>query len=254
MEQLRKPFQGVTNILRFNWHFYVLFFGFLCLLLLFVRYFNEPFRSFFLFTLVVVIAITLVSVLVSYYVYDLSGLYAFDWLGKSMLDGKGRIVNIHAGFDETSVLLRTILDPSELVVLDFYDPKKHTEVAIKRARRAYPAFPDTIRADTTHLPLPDHVADEVFTILAAHEIRNEEERIIFFKELSRILKANGTIIVTEHLRDIANFLAYNIGFFHFYSKKTWLDTFDSAGLLVRKEIKITPFITTFILEKNGITP
>jgi ubiquinone/menaquinone biosynthesis C-methylase UbiE len=92
---------------------------------------------------------------------------------------------------------------------------------------------------------------KIFAILSAHEIRNDEERNSFFKELRRALTATGQIIVTEHLRDTANLLAYNIGFFHFHSKKTWLNTFHSAGLSVASEIKITPFITTFILDKNG---
>ena len=91
----------------------------------------------------------------------------------------------------------------------------------------------------------------VFVILAAHEIREEQERIQFFKELRRIVKSKGSIYITEHLRDIPNFLAYNIGFFHFYTRSTWLKTFQKAALNVEKEIKITPFISTFILSKNG---
>ncbi len=66
-----------------------------------------------------------------------------------------------------------------------------------------------------------------------------------------MLAKTGKIIVTEHLQDRANFLAYNIGFFHFHSRTTWLNTFQSAGLNVADEIKVTPFITTFILDKNG---
>ena len=62
----------------------------------------------------------------------------------------------------------------------------------------------------------------------------------------------GQVIVTEHLRDTANFIAYNIGFLHFHSKETWLQTFRNAGFKVFQEIKITPFISTFILTKNGI--
>ena len=77
---------------------------------------------------------------------------------------------------------------------------------------------------------------------------------MFFKELNRITKNDGQIVVVEHLQDVANFLAYNIGFFHFHTKATWLKTLYAAGLRVQKEIKITPFITTFILQKNGNTP
>lgn len=90
-------------------------------------------------------------------------------------------------------------------------------------------------------------------ILSAHEIRNEIERIELFKELNRVIKLNGQIYVTEHLRDFPNFLAYNIGFFHFHTKSSWLKTFNDANLKIRQEIKLTPFISTFILYKNGNT-
>lgn len=55
----------------------------------------------------------------------------------------------------------------------------------------------------------------------------------------------------EHLRNTPNFLAYNIGFFHFYSKAIWLKNFNTAKLKLVKEIKHTPFISIFVLEKNG---
>ena len=47
---------------------------------------------------------TLLSLLVSFYVYDLSGLYQMKWSGEC--PACACIVNIHAGFDETSVLLK----------------------------------------------------------------------------------------------------------------------------------------------------
>lgn len=249
MEGIRKPFQGVMNIIHFNWHFYVGAILSICLLLLLGHYLNGFFQ---MITYMVIcwIAITvLISLLVSFYIYDLSGLYHFKWIE----DWKGpeTIVNINAGFDETSTILHDMLENSELIVLDFYDPMVHTEVSIKRARKAYGAFPGTIQIKSTYLPLTDESADRVFVILSAHEIRNEAERILFFEGLKRILKPEGKVYVVEHLRDTANFLAYTIGFFHFYARKSWLKTFQKAGLKVEKEIKQTPFISIFILSKNG---
>jgi SAM-dependent methyltransferase len=176
-------------------------------------------------------------------------LYTFKWIAPT--DQNKIIVNIHAGFDETSGLIRQKFIGSELTVLDFYDPLKHTEISIKRARKVYPACPGTIPVSSTNLPLKDNSADIIFAILSAHEIRNDKERIRFFTELKRIIRPDGQIYVTEHLRDRVNFLAYNIGFLHFHSHRTWLDTFSGAGLQVNNEIKITPFISTFILKKNG---
>jgi len=80
-----------------------------------------------------------------------------------------------------------------------------------------------------------------------HEIRDEKERILFFKELKRILAPKGEIIVVEHLRDTANFLVYNIGFLHFHARQVWIRTFKEAGLTIKSETKHTPFISIFTL-------
>jgi hypothetical protein len=58
------------------------------------------------------------------------------------------------------------------------------------------------------------------------------------------------VVVTEHLRDPANFLAYTVGFLHFHSRQAWLDTFRAAGLRVEREVSITPFITSFFLRQH----
>lgn len=250
---MRKPFQGTWNIIRFNWHFYALSIASLIILSLLVKNNNAAIHITSVFLLLFIAASTLISLAVSCYVYDFSNLYKLSWLDKIPFTDNVKIININAGFDETSVLLKNKFPDSELFVFDFYDPVKHTEVSIKRARKAYPPFPGTKQISTNHLPLPDNSIDKAFLILSAHEIRDNEERISFFKELKRVLSVSGQIIVTEHLRDSVNFLAYNIGFFHFHSKTTWQKTFYRAGLVVADEIKVTPFITTLILEKDGTT-
>jgi ubiquinone/menaquinone biosynthesis C-methylase UbiE len=253
MEIKRKPFQGVLNIIRFNWHFYVLSALSLAVLIYAATQLDQPLKLFIYLVCIGIAVTTSISLLVSLYVYDLSGLYKLGWLDELPLDKKLQIVNINAGFDETSVLLAQKFKNANLCVFDFYDAEKHTEVSIKRARKAYPAYPGTQAIKTAHLPMADASTDTVFVLFSAHEIRDETERIIFFKELNRILKANGKVIITEHLRDTANFFAYNIGFMHFHSKNIWLKTFTTSAFHITKEIKITPFISTFILEKNGIT-
>ena len=249
---MRKPFQGTLNIIFFNWHFYVIAVVIVLFLLLSASYFQNPFH------IIAYIISTLISVSIflslstSAYIYDLSGLYKLPWI--TPVNSEMLIINISAGFDETSTLLKDKFKNAELIALDFYDPTKHTEISIKRARKAYPPFPKTKQIETTDLQLKDNSADKIFVIFSAHEIRNPNERTAFFEELKRILKPAGEIYITEHLRDLSNFLAYNIGFFHFYPKSTWITTFKNAGFKLRQEIKFTPFISTFILDKNGNTP
>ncbi len=147
--------------------------------------------------------------------------------------------------------IKSKLKNSKLTICDFYNPETHTEISIKRARKKYPNLNETINIKSTAFPFSSKSFDQCVIFFSAHEIRNETERIAFFSEVKRILKSNGTIWVTEHLRDWKNFFVYNIGFLHFYSKTTWKKTFESAGLKIQKEISHTPFIKTFKITANG---
>ena len=244
---VRKPLQGVTNIVRFNWHFYLLFAVLLLLVFFGAGYLQHPHRLWAIVVGILASAATLITLVVSWYVYDASDLYELLWLRDADIPANANIVNINAGFDETSRLVKDMFPEATLTVIDFYDPVKHTEVSIKRARRAYPAYEGTQRISTSSLPLPDKYADVVCLTFCAHEIRDAQERKVFFQEVKRVLKPGGCVAVTEHLRDSINFMAYNIGFFHFLPASAWHTTFDEAQLTVMKQVKTTPFITTFIL-------
>ncbi len=253
MASVRKPFQGIWNIIRFNRDFYFLAISVILVLILSIKFLDQKFHTAIYVILIVLSLPIIISLIVSTFVYDLSGLYRFQWMNRFAGNENKIIININAGFDETSSIIKSKFNDLELIVLDFYDPSNHTEPSIRRARKAYPSWPGTLIVKTQSLPMKDKSVQLVFIVLAAHEIRNRRERIQSFSELSRILTDQGKICVTEHLRDFLNCFAYTIGAFHFHSRNTWMNTFRSAGLVVKEEIKSTPFITTFILQKNGIT-
>jgi ubiquinone/menaquinone biosynthesis C-methylase UbiE len=93
--------------------------------------------------------------------------------------------------------------------------------------------------------LSDQSVDVIFLLSAAHEIRAEEEKIQFLKECHRVCKPTGQVIMVEHLRDFPNFLAFSIGFTHFFSKAVWKKSFLSAGFTSFEETKFTPFLSIF---------
>ncbi len=51
--------------------------------------------------------------------------------------------------------------------------------------------------------------------------------------------------MVEHLRDFPNFVAFTIGFTHFFSKAIWKKAFEEAGFNSIKETKFTPFMSIF---------
>ena len=193
---------------------------------------------------------TLTSLFVSIYVYDLSGFYQLDWLDSVT---PKRILTLNAGFDETSELLARRFPKTDLRVCDFYDPQRHTEPSIRRARNSYPPYPGTVSVRTANLPFESGSCDVVLAIMSAHEVRDDDERAELFGELRRCIKIDGHVIVVEHVRDAANLFAYNIGAFHFFSRAVWLRTFDDARLAIIEERKINPWITAFFLTSYATT-
>lgn len=246
MAQKRKNFQGVLNILSFNRHFYV--FGLVALALLFI---SHSFVRWPGALLAIVVAAflygLLMPLLISAYVYDFSGYYDLHWLKKVMAEYEDAtlIVNINAGFDETSFILKEKFPRSDLKAFDFYDAKQHTEAAIKRARKVSLVYPDTRSIASDAIPLNDGSVDLVFLLSAVHEIRSHEEKVLFFKECHRLCKPNGKIVMVEHLRDFPNFLAFSVGFTHFFSRSVWRNAFERAGFGTFSEKKFTPFMSVF---------
>ncbi len=242
----RKPFQGVLNILDFNRHFY--YFGLTFLLILFLIKFIFGWSGFTFWIVIAGFAYGLIMpLLVSAYVYDFSGYYKFNWLEPLVNNPNkvSKLVNINAGFDETSYILESKFPNAKISVFDFYDEEHHTEAAIKRARKVSLVYPDTSSIQTDKIPLEDDSVDAIFLLSSAHEIRDVDEKVQLFKECKRILNPDGQIILVEHLRDFPNFVAFTIGFTHFFSSNTWKKAFKSAGFESINETKFTPFMSVF---------
>jgi SAM-dependent methyltransferase len=246
MELKRRKFQGVLNILSFNRHFYVLGLAVLAILIasdLLIEWPNILFWliiAAFLYGLIMPLA-------VSAYVYDFSGYYKFHWLKNLIRDNERvkLIVNINAGFDETSFIIKNMFPQSDLRVFDFYNAKQHTEPAIKRARKVSLIYPNTQQIASSSIPVKDNSIDIVFLLSAVHEIRSHEEKVQFLKECYRLCKSDGKVIMVEHLRNFPNFLAFSVGFTHFFSRSVWKNAFDRAGFSSFQETKFTPFMSVF---------
>jgi SAM-dependent methyltransferase len=246
MDVKRRKFQGVLNILSFNRHFYVLGLTALALIIGSQFIFNWSTILFWVIVSAFIYGL-LIPLIVSAYVYDYSGFYKFDWLNKLKIeDSKDKFnLNINAGFDETSFIIKKILPHSGLKVYDFYNAKQHTEPAIIRARKVSLIYPNTQQINSKSIPLKDHSVDTIFLLSAIHEIRNHDEKVQFLKECHRVCKPTGHVIMVEHLRDFPNFLAFTIGFTHFFSKNTWKKAFAEAEFNSFQETKFTPFMSIF---------
>lgn len=248
----RKAFLGVTNIIRFNWHFYVLA-SLLFILMVFIARFSSIYilQQVSLIGAILILISTSLSIFVSWYIYDFTNIYQLPFIKAS---GESfSIANFNAGFDEFSPVIKCKFPNASLDVFDFYNPVRHTEISVKRARKSIKPYPGTRIIDTnTFVPEADKY-DIVFLIFSAHEIRDTKERITFLHLLETSLKASGKIYVMEHTRDLANLLAFNLGSLHFYSDKSWKNCFMLAKLKVKRQYKLNPFINLYEVTANDPT-
>jgi len=195
----RSRFQGLRNIIVFNWPYYAVAVVLVSGLLLSSALAPSPWSGLLLTATVLVSLPILTSILTSLWIYDLSGLYGLGWLEDDKPPRIKAVLVLNAGFDEISDEIRAVHPDADLLVVDFHDPVTTTEPSIERARKVQTGSGDILAVKATDL------------------------------------------------RDLANFLAYSVGFRHFHSRREWQRTFAGAGLAVRREFAHTPFIRVFVL-------
>ena len=249
---VRGKWQGMMTIARFNWPFYAAAVAVLITALCGLLLFPAPgFKlvcgaalagaAYFLFG----------SLGVSHLIYDRSDLYRWGWMDRALRGTQRRdFIFCHSGFDESSQALREKLGAAGWRVLDHFDETQMTEASIRRARRMFPPTADTLPAPHDHWPVSAACADVVFGLLAIHEFRSEAERSEWFSEARRCLRKDGRVVIVEHVRDLANFLAFGPGFLHFHSPGSWRRAWECAGFRSLDEFRITPWVRVFVLSAS----
>jgi hypothetical protein len=188
------------------------------------------------------------SLAASWWIYDRSSLMKGDWIREALGYRPRTWLNIHAGLDEFTPMLRARLGRSRGRVVDVFDAQNMTEPSIARARETSRRS-GSQHVDFRHLPVPTATMDTVFLLLSAHELRTHEARCAFFHEIHRVLTQDGCVLMAEHLRDGANLLAFGPGALHFQSRRTWTRCFEQTSFGIFEEFLITPFVRVFVLRR-----
>jgi SAM-dependent methyltransferase len=191
---------------------------------------------------------TIGSLAASWWIYDRSPLMNGSWIREALGYRPRNWLNIHAGLDELTPILRARLRNSRGRALDIFDARMMTEPSISRAREATGSA-NAESADFRHLPVPTGTMDTVFLLLSAHELRSDDSRCALLREVHRVLAADGCVLVAEHLRDGANLLAFGPGAFHFHSRRAWARCFSHTAFGIFDEFSITPFVRVFVLRR-----
>lgn len=244
----RTKYQGLVNVLEFNLPKYILGFlvGIMGLFLLLST--NNSIVQLFALLSQISWLLILVSLVVSHWIYDISSLYKLEALTDIELPENAQIVNVSAGFDEIGDVLKIKYSMHKIEHLDIFKSLAKKEISIKLAQNRK-LRDSKIQVEDFKIPFESDSKDLVILFFAAHEIRDSKSRILFFKEIRRVLKGGGRVLITEHQRDLNNFLAYTLGFYHFYPQKTWLKLFKTTGFRLQKTRKENPWVKTFKIQK-----
>jgi SAM-dependent methyltransferase len=188
------------------------------------------------------------SLSVSHLIYDRSDLYRWGWLDRALRGINMRqAIFCYCGFDETSADLRERFGDVQWQLLDHFERNQMTEASIRRARAMFPPTPGTLSSRYDAWPLTAESADVVFALLAIHELRSEGQRSAWFAESKRCLRKGGRVVLVEHVRDAANFVAFGPGFLHFHSPESWRRCWEFAGFRCIDQFSVTPFVQIFVL-------
>ncbi len=259
LSALRHPLEGVFNVFYFNWPKYIVA-GILCyvFIVLWMMQANTTLKPLLLGLALLLFFWTLVSLLVSFVIYDMSGLYKYNWLLRTFKAAPANVLNLHAGFDESSQALQILFPNASHQVFDFYSGITNAEPSIEKARASSESKNkdgdsteiEPVSVSLSGWSLPDQSQDLVLLFMSAHEVRQSEDRERFFSEIHRVLRNSGQCILVEHQRDVANFLAFGPGFLHFHPRGEWLRLTKKCGFTVKEEKLITPFVRVFYLCKT----
>jgi len=243
---------GVLHILQYNRHYYLASLAALSGLVVVLRLeiFPTPARTILFAVMGLIVFWSVGSLIASYYVYNYAGVTRWSWLPATLPSTPRHWLNIHSGLDESTETLTQLFREAKGEAVDIYDPVTMTETSIKRARRSQSTRQPATAARLDTLPAPQCSRDTIFLLLAAHEVRDADQRVELFREAARILTENGQLLLAEHLRDWRNFLAFGPGFLHFHSRVEWLRVARKAGLSLEDEGSVTPLVRWFVFRKS----
>ena len=254
MSEQREKWQGARQIWRFNWPIYVAgSAASTCSAVLALRTQRKYLRAALGAGSALAAWWTIGSFAISHWIYDRSKLCRWKWIADEIETAPARWGNFHAGLDESTLALCALWPQSAGASYDFFDGEVMTEPSIRRARQLFEAPLElqslTRNVDFRALNLPGKYLPAAFVLFAAHELRATSQRAQFLGELQRVLDDNGVLIIAEHARDAANFVAFGPGFLHFFAPHSWRDLLKNAGFEIQREQRITPFVRVWTCRK-----
>lgn len=148
---------------------------------------------------------------------------------------------IDLGLRASAVTLSHHLTTGQLVVIDVFNPQLTAGKELRRARQQAPPVAADPRLDWFDgridlLPLPDSAVSAIFLPMVLSEFNQHGDRQSLLREVNRILRPNGRLLIAEQNTSWLNWLSLDPGSSKLQPFSYWQRLLSQAGFkLLRHE-------------------
>ncbi len=151
-----------------------------------------------------------------------------------------QIVYVGLGLRQTPLRLSRRMTRGRVQAIDVYNPQLTPSAVLARRRRmAQPSAPDPrlswSEGNIGLLPLPDHSVGLVATSYTLIEFWQEGDRRLLLKEMKRILKPGGHLVIAEPARTPAQLMMLGPASWRLPPPDYWRDLLTEAGFRIVSE-------------------
>lgn len=262
---MREParFSGTLNFVYAHWPYFAGLYGGMILMLLAIGYsLDRGWLSFVpLATAVWLILgyLFCVSIWHGYQLYDLAGLRPYYILfDMASLAPEQDLVYIDVGLRQRPIALSRRLTSGRVVVVDIYTPQWMPSAALARWRQQWQHPPVDPRLNWRDgridlLPVPDNSVEAVMLCQICSEIWQDGDRELLLREVWRILKPNGRLLLAEPSRTQSAWAAHGLAAINLPTPDYWHQLLATTKFRFNREQDINGHIYCIIARKPAAT-
>jgi ubiquinone/menaquinone biosynthesis C-methylase UbiE len=165
-----------------------------------------------------------------------------------------RLANIDFGLRQQALLLSRQLTTGKITVIDIYNPQLTSDSGLARARRMAPSAKKDPRlswydGQFNLLPLPDKSVEAVFMFQILSEFSQQGDRQVLLREVRRILKPNGRLLIAEQTASWLNWLLAGTSTAKLQPVEYWRDLLAEAGFDILRQEEIQGLLNCIRADK-----
>jgi SAM-dependent methyltransferase len=187
--------------------------------------------------------------------YDIPGRRPVDlFFELGRVTATTRFVHVSMGLRRTPQQMSRRLTSGRVTALDVYNPQEAPGSALARARFAVrPAPPDPrlrwLEATIKLFPLPDRCTSLVTIEEAAGALWQHGDRLLLLREVYRILRPEGRLLLAQPVRTRKAWLVAGTGAMRLEPAAYWRRLLDEAGFNLLREMDVSGLVTYFVAER-----